>query len=257
MFFVLMTQALQTIHRSSTTHLSVPMRGLQPINPNEGFSYAQRSISTPAMLSSSPENGSYLSQFQQQQQQQQQSMHYDASASSVPYRIRAYTDIYKRLPLRPLRSHKLKRLSNVEIRRRQIIDAYRSSVLQVGNHSVNSRQHLESFLMTYTEADYYFLGGNLEVEESQENNLTVWKGHVALAMSRRHWSEHFMTVTREFVTLTRSREGRKKHFQIPVSKILCVKPLSHQNSPIQTMGFFEIETFSRVYVFMVKGESIH
>jgi hypothetical protein len=145
--------------------------------------------------------------------------------------------------------HKNKKLSALEKRRRQIVESYKTSL-----KSADSLKQLKSFLLPVAEIDNNFLGGNITLYEKYENdNIVSWEGHVALALSRRHFSEHYMIVSREGIQLKRSMDSKKAAVVLKRESILSVQPLPTETCPFHDFTLLQIETYSRVYFLLLRS----
>jgi hypothetical protein len=168
------------------------------------------------------------------------------------FRVRSYSEIAKKLALvSGLQSAKSARLSSNEKRRRQIAN----SVLFLSQTHTQDLRRWESFLAPLQDSEVHFLGGNYEVEEEAvRGQIRTWRGSVALALSRRHWSEQFIVLSKETLTLQRSRESKRATLTIPVGDILSVRAVPLDLCPVAGLGFLEVETHSRVLTLMVRSE---
>lgn len=179
----------------------------------------------------------------------QQKLEGHPDAELLKYRVRTYSEITKRLALLQLvKSYKNGRISTNEKRRCQIVET-------MANLHAESHSRLEKLLYAQTEADHHFLGGNVEVEvEMGKDSSKTWCGAVAVALSRRHWSEQYLILTKERMVLQRSRDSKKAAFSLPLSEIRSVRAVPHNYCPVPWLGFFEVETYSRVFTFMVRSD---
>lgn len=163
--------------------------------------------------------------------------------STMDFRVRTYSEIDKKLPL-PGKTDKGGRLSSNEKRRKQIVD-------YLASHDKDRR--LENFLAPCHDADLHFLGGNIEVEQDLSKDK-CWRGGLAVAISRRHWSEQFMIVTRDQLILQRSRDSKRVVISIAIADILSVRAVLPELCPLDSVGFLEVETHTRVFTFMVRSD---
>ena len=210
-------------------------------------------------------------------------------SSSVPMlRFRTYTEICKAIALRtaPL-LHKNKRLSENEIRRRQIVESY-CFFLKQNNPATIAK--LWQLLGPVSEIDQVFFGlsdyPTLEPRASlssaaasqlisaaafvssgtSSSKEAGFKGKsrsrapslngpfestVMMATSRRHWVEYYLTINKNEIQLYKGAESRRIVHCIQQSSVLSVKPLSPEETPIPECAFFQIETFPRIFYFMV------
>lgn len=180
-------------------------------------------------------------------------------------RLRAYSEVAKLFPLSAIpRMYKNKRLAPNEKRRRQIVETYRTLVKQ-SNPAVLAK--VNHFLGQVSEADRAFLCGNLAVVhksskstkhqqqlQPQQSAEDSWEGCVALATSRRHWTEQYVVLTKADLSFFRNAESKKPTLKIPLSAIGCVQPVRPEEAPMAGFSFLQIETFARVYVVMVRSD---
>lgn len=218
----------------------------------------------------------------------------DVVNPSVPLiRFRTYTEIVKAMALLPVpRLHKNKRLSDNEIRRRQIVESFRALLKQNNAAAITK---LWQMLGPVTEIDCAFFGladsllpenrPSLSaataatasqlistvayvssasvatvIDISKGKNSTFnkslpvsdsFEGTVIMATSRRHWVEYFLVINNTEIQLLKGADSRRVVYCIQLSSVLSVKPLSPEESPIPECSFFQIETFPRIYYFMV------
>ena len=169
-------------------------------------------------------------------------------------RLRSYGEIDKALPLQPVpKMHKNKRFSVLELRRRQIVETVRVALKSPGS-SLHTK--LLSLLSTVTEIDAHFL--NYNVTEKVMKDSTCWEGYVALAVSRRHFVEYHMTLTKENIIMKKHAETkhRRNNFSlvISISDIASVQILPTDQCPMSDFGFLQIETTTKVYYLLVKND---
>jgi hypothetical protein len=146
-----------------------------------------------------------------------------------------------------VKTSKHARLSTNEKRRRQVIDSLRNPSQPI--------KQLEQLYAPITNADLHFIGGNTEVEiEYQKDQQCYWKGSIALALSRRHWSEQYLILTKDVLLLIRHRESKDVTISINVMDILAVRAMPQDLCPIASLGFLEIETHTRVLTIMVRSD---
>jgi hypothetical protein len=159
--------------------------------------------------------------------------------------------------------HKNKKMSSEEKKRRQIIESYKSVVLKgfLGHPQVETNLNQESAIdnkfLDSSQAPVKIVkkkvapGGTVISELEQK-----WEGTVCMAGSSRHWSEHVLRFTKTSITILNSSES-KIFSTIPTSSIITIRPMKKTESPLfflNTFGFFQIDTFARVYYFMVRDE---
>ena len=222
---------------------------------------------------------------------------------SIPFiRFRTYTEIVKAMALLPVpRLHKNKRLSDDEIRRRQIVESYRYLLKQ---NNAAAIMKLWQMLGPVTEIDCAFFGiadyllpenrsslsaataatashlisaaaGTvayvssasvatvIDISKGKSNthsrSLPVsdsFEGTVIMATSRRHWAEYFLVISNSEIQLLKGADSRRVVHCIQLSSVLSVKPMSPEESPIPECAFFQLETFPRIYYFMVHSVSV-
>eukprot|EP01038_Epipyxis_sp_PR26KG_P007270 gene7270-9909_t len=177
------------------------------------------------------------------------------------HRLKSHSEISKILSLSSIpKMHKNLKLSSNEKRRRQIVESYRSAC-KLNVHSVISK--LNTFLNNPSDADYYFLNNSITNKynnksnnnsNNNSNNYEVWEGSVALATSRRHWTEHFLILNREAVLFHKNLDVKRVAFRIAISSIIAIRPLRPEEYPFEGFSYFQIETVSRIYYFMMKSD---
>ena len=217
----------------------------------------------------------------------------DVVTPSIPLiRFRTYTEIVKAMALLPVpRLHKNKRLSDNEIRRRQIVESFRALLKQNNAAAITK---LWQMLGPVTEIDCSFFGladyllpenrpslssashlisaaaGTVAyvssasvatvIDISKGKNSTYnrslpvndsFEGTVFMATSRRHWVEYFLVINNTEIQLLKGADSRRVVYCIQLNSVLSVKPMSPEESPIPECSFFQIETFPRIYYFMV------
>lgn len=183
-------------------------------------------------------------------------------------RLRPYSEIAKILNLVPIpRMHKNKRLSSLEKRRRQIVESYR--VLLKSDLTAAPMAKFFSFLNQVAAADRDYLDGNTSVVQRTKvlkvnQEIDCWEGCVGMATSRRHWVEFFMVLTKNEACFYRKQHShsnrvsqrvpRRPAMRIDMATVVSVQPMRFQDIPLQGFAFFQVETFSRVYYFMVRSD---
>ena len=174
-----------------------------------------------------------------------------ASNSYTP-RIRFYSEICSVFSMVPIpKQPRNKKFSQTEKRRRQIIETFKQLTATSPN-SVNSNAYISS--IEY--CDKNFLNGNssvVKVIHSHEQHS--YDGYVALAVTRRHWTEQFMSVNKAEITLSNNLDSKKRKgaLKVPLASILCVRPLQPEDFGIHCYSFMQVETFARVYYIMLKS----
>lgn len=173
---------------------------------------------------------------------------------AVSPRLRTYSDIIKHLQMVPIpKLHKNKRLSTVEKRRRQVVESYRTLMK---SDSSNSTKKFLQFLSTIQDLDRNFLGGNIPLHvKSNKDGGVCYEGYVALAMSRRHFTEQIMTLNKEYLSFKSSVESKKYNILIKIQNIISVQSVRPDNCLIMGhFGFLQIETWSRVYYILLRSD---
>ncbi len=184
------------------------------------------------------------------------------SFSNLPP-LRSYSELSKILSLSTVkipRMHKNSRMSVIEKRRRQIVEAYKTLLKQPQSPaSAATLSKLQSFLCTTTEADACFLApsdaASIVRIANARGMVEHWEGAVALATSRRHWSEYYMIFKSTELIFKRSVDSRKHLFSIEVADITSVQVMHPQETPLPKCSFFQIETFARIYYLMVHSDT--
>jgi hypothetical protein len=150
------------------------------------------------------------------------------------------------------RNYRNKKMSAHEKQRRVIVESYKM-MLSSGLHDMA----LNAFLNKLSSDDVRFLSdvpvahvGKGMFSRGQEK----WEGSCCLAMDRRHFVEAFLVVTSAEVSLTRTRDSMKRMLMLPIEVILTVSVMRPEQTPFQGFKYFCIETFARIYYFMVRSE---
>jgi len=165
-------------------------------------------------------------------------------------RLRTYAEIERVLHLLPVpRMHKNRRLSDPEIRRRQVVESFRQ-LLRTNQAAAVSR--VWQLLEPASELDLAFFGRGRALRTLSAG----CEGVVAAASSRRHWAEHLLVLSRTELTLLKGPESRRVVTRVPMGSVLSVKPIPHQETPIPEVSFFQVETFPRIYYFMVASDEL-
>ena len=177
-------------------------------------------------------------------------------------RLRSYAEVSNILHLVPLsRQPKNKRIAVKEKKRRQIVETYVGLMNQDqdANQKIDSKNRLNKLLAANNETDVGFLGGNASVTKYTDNSgRTSVEGLVAHATSRRSWSEEYLVLTEQSLALHLRqdvrRDIRRATVSIPIATILSVRPMADSEVPTACYKYFQVETFARVFYFMVKGQ---
>jgi len=180
----------------------------------------------------------------------------DLSIAAFP-RLRAYTEISAALSLAPLsRQPKNKKLVIKEKKRRQIAESYQAAT-EKASLSSDVTSSLSALLFTQNETDKLFLGNGSDVRKihSKTGSLSSssWEGRVAHATSRRSWSEEHLVLSETGLSLYIRQDIKRATLSIPISAILGVRPLTRFEAPTPCFRYFQVETFARVFYFMVYG----
>jgi len=184
-------------------------------------------------------------------------------------RLRTYSEIIKQLQMVPIpKLHKNKRLSTVEKRRRQIVESFRTLMRSVQGTSQQStgatvgdagnltvRKYFQ-FLANIQDIDRNFLGGNIQLYiKPQKDGSTNYEGHAALAVSRRHFTEQYVILNKQYLSFKSSMESKKYNIVIKTDNIVSVQSVRSENSLVlDHFGFLQIETWSRVYYILVRSD---
>lgn len=163
-------------------------------------------------------------------------------ADTASFRLRSYSEISKKFPL-TTSIRKKGSWSATESRRRRVAATLQSL-------AINHDSRLRPFLAPLSDADLRFLGGNSVVEEEEK----LWRGRVAVALSRRHWTEQVMVLTPDRLVLCRRREIKRVSFSLPLAEVLGVRPLDQAHCPLTGPAFLEIETHARVFTLMIYSD---
>ncbi len=167
-------------------------------------------------------------------------------------KIRFYSELCSVFSMIPIpKQHRNKKISQTEKRRRQIVETFKQLAVTSPNYVNNN-----SYINSIEYCDKNFLNGNssvVKVINSHEHHS--YDGYIALAISRRHWTEQYMSVNKVEVTLSNNLDSknRKGALKIPLASILCIRPLLPADFGIYCYSFMQIETFARVYYIMVKS----
>jgi hypothetical protein len=145
------------------------------------------------------------------------------------------------------KTHKLKKLTVEEKKRLQVVDSYKLCLAQ-------TPPKLRPLLQTANDTDTNFLGGFMSVKKVKKVGAERWEGNVAMATSRRHWTEQCMQVTRTEVLLRKNNDAIRVTLRIPFKAIVRVRPMAADCIPFKGCSFFQIETVARVYYLMVRSD---
>ena len=163
-------------------------------------------------------------------------------------RLRSYTEISSTVPMVPInKTHKLKKMTIEEKKRLQVVDSYKLCLTQ-------SPSKLRSLLHVATDTDTNFLGGFKAVQKVKKVGAERWEGNVAMATSRRHWTEQCMQITRTEVLLRKNTDAIRVTLRIPFKSIIRIRPMTADCVPFAGYSFFQIETVARVHYFIVRSD---
>lgn len=148
----------------------------------------------------------------------------ESKARELHSRLRSYNEISSVINMVPLpRTHKVRKLQNDEKKRLQIVESYRYALAMAALEpskvvtpesskvtrspsrnpgsppSSSSSLQLQELLDNVTETDNNFLGGFVSIRRRVKTKVGTgggerWEGAVAMATSRRHWTEQCMQV---------------------------------------------------------------
>ena len=172
-------------------------------------------------------------------------------------KIRAYQEFAKKFPIcRYGRLAKSVRMSPLEILRRQLVVSYRAAVSSTDR---SAAVKLEEFLGHKSETDRTFLERSCPVSVSAKGTSfsNRWEGNVALATDRRFWMDRTLLVSGSEVCILRNAESRKSSgITFSLSSVLHVRTIPRNERPFDGFGFFQIETFARVFILMVLSDAV-
>lgn len=169
-------------------------------------------------------------------------------------KLRAYPEFSKLFPIcRYAKLSKASRIAHLEKFRRQLVVSYRG--LLSGSSAKSYQAKFEDFLGTKTEIDRYFLeNSNPVCVSSRMKSNQRWEGGVAIATDRRMWIEKSLIVTATEMCILRHSDSRKSTgVTVSLSSILSVRILSSNEIPFPGFGYFQIETFLKVFIVMVRS----
>ena len=168
-------------------------------------------------------------------------------------RLRSFNDFSKKIPLVPLpKMFKNRKMSIYEKQRRVIVESYKE-LMPNGKPDPS----LSTFLSKVNTDDLKFLS---DVPVSHvgkgvfSKGTEKWEGSCCLAMDRRHFVEGFLVLTEIDMVLTRTRDSKRCILKLPLHALLRVKIMRPEETPFPGFKFFSVETFARVYYFMVRSE---
>lgn len=148
------------------------------------------------------------------------------------------------------KSSRLKNLSAIEKRRKRISESYKLAL------KASPKKIIQS-LSTLLDVDKQFLScENLGYERSNKDSTKLWEGGAALALSRRHFTEIFLTLTAKTVSIKKTHDSKKYLEILSNDNIISVQILSYEITPTSCFKYLAIETFTRVYFLMLRSESI-
>lgn len=193
-------------------------------------------------------------------------------------RLRSYAEFVRSLStfLVPIpKQHKNKKLSIAEKRRRHIVMSM-SSLLSKENSAAYSL--VNTFLGSVADSDKHFLSTSPFLHTTSKTSVERWECGVAMATSRRHWSEEYMVLTRSEISIYKSKDTKRASFQvklfhltssdilytlspppllqIPMHTVLSVRAMRRDEVPMQNFYFFQVSTVIRVYYFLVLSEPV-
>lgn len=174
--------------------------------------------------------------------------------------LRSYSDLAKIVVISSIPPlYKNRRLSTNEIRRRQIVSTYKN-VCTTSSSELDTKvlAKIDEFIKTPSEADKTFQMGyqyGLQKYGSQNGSIPErWEGMVAVATSRRHWSEYFMMLNKSEILFFKGIDAKKVFNRIQVGTIISVRAMIEDEIPIPGFYFYHIETVSRIFYIMLRTE---
>ena len=175
-------------------------------------------------------------------------------------RLRPYTEISKNLTTVPIpKLYKNKKLSTTEKKRRHVVESYKQSLSLLSTSPTSpSSSKMITFLNNLSDFDRSFLGHQINVIHRERNRagLETFEGTAAIAQDRRHWMEQYMVVTKAEMSFYKNADAKRVTSKIALSSILGIRPMKTEELPFQGFCFFQVETFARVYYFMVRTEQL-
>jgi len=219
----------------------------------------------------------------------------EKTRNKLAVRFRSYSEISKVFPMLAIpRLHKNKKLSAEERKRRQIVESYKNLVQKSGTPAQFAI--VESFMNTSTTLDQSILENShapsvvsrsrskvVVPSLSRETSVAAsianategataaatttgsvdasqkFEGTVCMAISSRHWSENVLRITKSGISILPNSESVRAYTNISIKSIFCIRQMKKEETPIfflKSLAFFQIETFARVYYFMVKEKYI-
>ena len=218
----------------------------------------------------------------------------EKTRNKLAFRFRSYSEISKVFPMLAIpRLHKNKKLSAEERKRRQIVESYKYLVQK--NVTSAQFTAVESFMNATTALDQGVLENShapslvsrsrskaVVPSLSRETSATAaiaasgteggsastggsldgsqkYEGTVCMAVSSRHWSENVLRITKSGISILPNSESVRAYTNISVKSIFCIRQMRKEETPIfflKSLAFFQIETFARVYYFMVKEKYV-
>ena len=170
-------------------------------------------------------------------------------------RLRTYSEITRAIPkIAVQKTYKSKKYGADEKRRWEIIRAYEAVVTK---GSAQHQSQLRTLLSAPNETDNNFLGSfsvQPVVKAMTAATEKMFEGAVALATSRRHWTEQFMQVTKTEVLLRKHPDALRVSLRIPFKSVISVRTMRDDEVPIAGYFFFQVETLMRVYYFLVRTD---
>lgn len=213
----------------------------------------------------------------------------EKTRNKLSFRFRPYSEISKVFPMLAIpRLHKNKKLSAEERKRRQIVESYKNLVQK--NGTPTQFMNVESFMNPPSALDQGLLENSfapslvsrsrskiVAPNLSREVSVTAmmagvetpntgavdfslkYEGTVCMAISSRHWSENVLRITKSGIAILPNSESVRAYTNISVKSIFCIRQMKREETPIfflKSLAFFQIETFARVYYFMVKEKYV-
>lgn len=169
-------------------------------------------------------------------------------------KLRAYHEFSKTFPIcRYGKLIKTPRIAQLEKFRRQLVVSYRGLLSSTSSKSNITK--LEEFLGSKNETDRYFLeNSNPVCVSSRVKSNQRWEGSIALATDRRMWIEKSLIVTSTEISFLRHSDSRKSTgMTLSINSILSVRILTPEEIPFPGFGYFQIETFLKVFIIMVRS----
>lgn len=174
-------------------------------------------------------------------------------------KLRSHSEVVKSFPVpkdSKISNQKLKRLTTVERERRQMAETYAAMLNKGSSYS----SIMNAFFGSPSDTDRLFLG--MSLSKGSGNCLTpkktygeeMWEGSVAFATDKRHWVEGVAFISNSELMICKSADARKVVNIIAVPSIISVRPMWHNEVPMDMFKFFQVETFSRVLYFMVRND---